>query len=203
MAWELNPGQWSPSAQAPLIVPAVPMGTALTKVVRGPVTDPAWARPSFIALLTSSVALYVWGLDRNGWADAYYSAAVNAGTKSWAGFFFGSLDASNFITVDKTPAFLWVMDISARIFGVSGWSILLPQALEGVATVAVTYILVHRGLGAGGGLRAGSVVALTPVAALMFRYNHSDALLVLLVTCGAYATLRAVENGRTKWLILA
>ena len=91
---------------APLIVPAVPTGIALKNFVRGPVTDEAWARPSLIALLISSLALYVWGLDRNGWADAYYSAAVEAGTKSWTGFFFGSLDASNFITVDKTPAAL-------------------------------------------------------------------------------------------------
>ena len=170
---------------------------------RGPASDGALARPSLIALLCTTLVLYVWGLDRNGWGDAYYSAAVQAGTKSWTAFFFGSLDASSFISVDKTPAFLWVMEISARIFGVNSGSILVPQALEGVATVALTYMLVHRWFGSGGALVAGSVVALTPVAALMFRYNHPDALLVLLVTAGAYATLRAVEGGRTRWLILA
>jgi 4-amino-4-deoxy-L-arabinose transferase-like glycosyltransferase len=158
---------------------------------------------TFGALLLATLVLYLWGLDRNGWANAYYAAAVEAATKSWKAFFFGSLDSSNFITVDKTPAFLWVMDISARIFGLNNWSILVPQALEGVATVAVTYLGVRRWFGASAALLAGAVVAVTPVAALMFRYNNPDALLVLLVTGGAYATLRAVEDGRTRWLVLA
>jgi 4-amino-4-deoxy-L-arabinose transferase-like glycosyltransferase len=163
----------------------------------------SWPRLTFACLLLATLFLYVWGLDRNGWANAYYSAAVQAASKSWKAFFFGSLDASNFITVDKSPAFLWVMDLSARIFGVSTWSVQVPQALEGVATVGVTYTMVRRWFGPGAALLAGAVVALTPVAALMFRYNNPDALLVLLVTGSAYATLRAVESGRTRWLILA
>src|SRR4029077_4208486 len=103
-------------------------------------SHPAWARPSFIALLLVTLFLYLVGLDRNGWANAYYAAAVQAGTQSWKAFFFGSLDASNFITVDKSPAFLWVMEVSARLFGFNQWSILAPQALEGVAAVAIVYV---------------------------------------------------------------
>jgi 4-amino-4-deoxy-L-arabinose transferase-like glycosyltransferase len=164
---------------------------------------PSWARASFVALLLATLVLYVWGLDRNGWANAYYAAAVQAGTQSWKAFFFGSLDASNFITVDKSPAFLWVMEISARIFGFNTWSVMVPQALEGVATVALVYIATRRWFGPGAGLLAGAVVALTPAAALMFRYNNPDALLTLLLTAGAYAMLRAVESGRTRWLVLA
>src|SRR5437763_608974 len=140
------------------------------------------ARPSVIGLLAITLMLYVWGLDRNGWANAYYSAAVQAGSQSWKAFLFGSLDASNFITVDKSPGFLWVMEISARIFGVNTWSIQVPQALEGVATIALTYVMVRRWFGPAAALIAGATVALTPVAALMFRYNNPDALLVLLVT---------------------
>ena len=162
-----------------------------------------WARLSFAALLALTFVLYVWGLDRNGWANAYYAAAVQAGTKSWKAFFFGSLDASNFITVDKSPAFLWVMEISARIFGFNQWSMLVPQALEGVATVAIVCLAVRRWFGSAAGLIAGAVVALTPVAALMFRFNNPDALLVLLLTAAAYATLRATESGSTRWLVLA
>src|SRR6266550_9022876 len=162
-----------------------------------------WTRLSFTALMAVTFVLYVCGLDRNGWANAYYAAAVQAGSQSWKAFLFGSLDASNFITVDKSPAFLWVMDISARIFGVNTWSIQVPQALEGVATVALTYVMVRRWFGPAAALIAGATVALTPVAALMFRYNNPDALLVLLVTGGAYGTLRAVESGRTRWLVLA
>jgi len=162
-----------------------------------------WTRISFVALMAVTFFLYVWGLDRNGWANAYYAAAVQAGTKSWKAFFFGSLDASNFITVDKSPAFLWVMEISARLFGFNPWSMLVPQALEGVATVAIVYIAVRRWFGPAAGVIAGAVVTLTPVAALMFRFNNPDALLVLLLTAAAYATLRATEGGSTRWLVLA
>ena len=163
-------------------------------------------RLGFAALMALTFLLYVWGLDRNGWANAYYAAAVQSGTKSWKAFFFGSLDSSNFITVDKSPAFLWVMEISARLFGFNQWSVLVPQALEGVATVAIVYVAVRRWFGATAGLIAGAVVTLTPVAALMFRYNNPDALLVLLLTAGSYATLRAVEatsvRRSTLWLVL-
>ncbi len=114
---------------------------------------------------------------------------------SWKAFFFGSSDAANFITVDKPPASLWVMEISARVFGVNAWSILVPQALEGVATVAVLYATVRRWFTPAAGLLAGAVLALTPVAVLMFRFNNPDALLVLLLTLAAYAVTRALEAG--------
>src|SRR5437773_11436371 len=88
-------------------------------------------RLSFAALLAATFVLYMWGLDRNGWANAYYAAAVQAGTKSWTAFFFGSLDASNFTTVDKSPALLCVMERSAPSFGFHYWSCLVPPALDG------------------------------------------------------------------------
>src|SRR6187399_1611727 len=94
----------------------------LAALVRGRTTDPAWVRPSLLALLTMTGVLYVWGLGASGWANSFYSAAVQAGSSSWKAFFFGSSDAANFITVDKPPAALWVMDLSARIFGVNSWS---------------------------------------------------------------------------------
>src|SRR5437762_3060049 len=133
---------------------------AASSLVRGQAQDPAWARPALIGLLGITGLLYLWNLAASGWANAYYSAAVLAGTKSWAAFFFGSLDASNFITVDKAPAALWVMEISARLFGFNDWSVLAPQALEGVATVAIVYLAVRRYFGPAAGLLAGAVVAL-------------------------------------------
>jgi len=152
-------------------------------------------------LLALTALLYLWDLTRNGWANDFYAAAVQAGTKSWKAFFFGSFDSSNFITVDKTPASLWVMELSGRVFGFSQWSMLVPQALEGVASVALLYASVRRWFGPAAGLTAGLVLALTPVAALMFRFDNPDALLVLLMTAAAYALVRAIENGRTKWLV--
>jgi 4-amino-4-deoxy-L-arabinose transferase-like glycosyltransferase len=161
-----------------------------------------WIRPAVAVLLVGTAILYLWDLSASGWANAFYSAAVQAGTKSWTAFFFGSSDASNFITVDKPPASLWVMEISARIFGVNSWSILVPQAIEGVAAVGLLYSTVRRWAGPVAGLIAGAVFALTPVAVLMFRFNNPDALLVLLLVGAAYATTRAVENASTKWLLL-
>ena len=175
----------------------------LRAIARGRASDPAWVRPALLVLLGVTAILYLWDLGASGWANSFYSAAVQAGTKSWKAFFFGSSDSSNFITVDKPPAALWVMEISARIFGLSSWSILVPQALEGVAAVAVVYATVRRWSSAGAGLLAGAVMALTPVAALMFRYNNPDALLVLLLCGAAYSTTRAIEKASTRWLILA
>jgi 4-amino-4-deoxy-L-arabinose transferase-like glycosyltransferase len=167
------------------------------------VRRPSWTTVSLVGLLAATAALYLWGLGASGWANGFYSAAVLAATKSWKAFLFGSFDASNFITVDKPPASLWVMDISARLFGVNAWSILVPQALEGVASVGLLYATVRRHFGHAAGLIAGSVLALTPVAVLMFRYNDPDSLLVLLLVGSAYALTRALEGGRTRWLILA
>jgi 4-amino-4-deoxy-L-arabinose transferase-like glycosyltransferase len=174
----------------------------IARLLRRRPEDPPWARPALLALLAATAVLYLAGLSRNGWANAFYAAAVQAGTKSWKAFFFGSFDAANFITVDKPPASLWVMEISARIFGLNSWSLLVPQALEGVATVGVLYATVRRWFGPAAGLIAGAVLALTPVATLMFRYNNPDALLILLLVLGAYAISRAVESGRTRWLAL-
>jgi 4-amino-4-deoxy-L-arabinose transferase-like glycosyltransferase len=172
-------------------------------LLRGPAGQPAWARPSLLALLGLTAALYLVGLDRSGWANDFYSAAVQAGSTSWKAFFFGSFDASSFITVDKTPASLWVMELSARVFGLNYWSLLVPQALEGVAATGVLYATVRRWSGPAAGLLAGAALASTPVAALMFRFNNPDALLVLLMTLAAYAVTRAIDSGRTRWLVLA
>ncbi|MFF2853007.1 ArnT family glycosyltransferase, partial [Streptomyces sp. NPDC058001] len=165
--------------------------------------DPRWARPAFLGLLLVTTALYFWNLSSSGYANSFYSAAAQAGSQSWKAFFFGSLDAGNAITVDKPPAALWPMDLSVRIFGLSSWSILAPQVLMGTGTVAVLYAGVRRRFSPAAALIAGGVLALTPVAALMFRFNNPDALLALLMTVTVYCVLRALENGRTKWLVWA
>ena len=169
---------------------------------RGPAEDPSWARPALLGLLLATSLLYLWNLTSSGWANAFYSAAVQAGSQSWEAFLFGSSDAGNSITVDKPPAALWVMALSVRVFGLSSFAILLPEVLMGVATVAVVHATVKRHFGAGAGLLSGAVLALTPVAVLMFRFNNPDALLVLLVALGAWATLRSIEQGSAKWFAI-
>ena len=160
-------------------------------------------RPALIALLLGTAIAYIWDLSASGYANSFYAAAVQAGTKSWKAMFFGSLDSSNFITVDKPPASLWVMEMSGRIFGFSSWSMLIPQALEGVAAVALLYAAIKRWFGAGAGLLAGALLAITPVAALMFRFNNPDALLVCLLVASAYCLTRAIERAGTRWVIAA
>jgi 4-amino-4-deoxy-L-arabinose transferase-like glycosyltransferase len=154
------------------------------------------------ALLFLTGALYMWGLSHNGYANGYYAAAVQAGTHSWKAFLFGSLDAANYITVDKPPASLWLMELSSRVFGFSSFSMLLPQALAGIGAVALLYATVKRWFGRPAALLSGLILALTPVAALMFRFNNPDALLVLLLVASAYALTRALEAGSSKWLAL-
>jgi len=196
------PSMVAPPTEAPPPPPARHRSRT-ARFFLGRADEAAWVRPSLWALLLLTGVLYIWGLGESGWANAFYSAAAQAGSASWKAFFYGSSDAANSITVDKTPGALWIMDLSARIFGVNSWSILVPEALIGVASVGLLFSTVKRWFGPAAGLIAGAVLALTPVAVLMFRFNNPDALLVLLMVAGAWATTRAIENGQTKWLVWA
>ncbi|WGL51406.1 glycosyltransferase family 39 protein [Nocardioides sp. BP30] len=175
----------------------------LARLVRGREEDPPWARPALLALLLATAALYTWDLAASGYANSFYAAATQAGSQSWKAWFFGSLDAGNSITVDKPPAALWVDGLSARIFGFGSWSLLVPQALEGVAAVGLLYGAVRRTSGHLAGILAGIAFALTPAAALIFRFDNPDALLVLLMVAAAYAVVRSLEHASTRWLLLA
>ncbi|MGW0870898.1 ArnT family glycosyltransferase [Streptomyces sp. NPDC002740] len=170
---------------------------------RGRPEDPRWARPAFLGLLAATLLLYLYNLSASGYANSFYSAAVQAGSQSWKALFFGSLDAGNAITVDKPPASLWPMALSVKVFGLNSWAILVPEVLMGVGSVAVVYASVRRRFSAAAGLIAGAVLALTPVAALMFRFNNPDAMLALLMAVACYMVARALEDGRTKWLVWA
>ena len=168
---------------------------------RGSPSSPRWVVPALIALLAATAGAYLWDLSASGYANSFYAAAVQAGTKSWKAFFFGSIDSSNFITVDKSPGSLWIMELSGRLFGFSSWSMLVPQVLEGVAAVGLVYAAVKRWFGPAAGLLAGAVLACTPVAALMFRFNNPDAFMVLLLVAAAYTLTRAIEKAGTRWMV--
>jgi 4-amino-4-deoxy-L-arabinose transferase-like glycosyltransferase len=171
--------------------------------VRTPAPRPRWERPALAVLLAGTAVLYLWALGSLGWGNQFYAAAVQAGTQDLKAWLFGSLDAGNAITVDKPPASLWVMAGSGRVAGFSPWSMMMPQALMGVGAVALLYAAVRRTSGPVGGLLAGTVLALTPVAAVMFRYNNPDALLVLLLVVAAYCVVRALDGATTRWVALA
>lgn len=175
-------------------------GVLTNAILAGPPSHPRWERPALLSLLLLTSLLYCWGLDINGWANAYYSAAVMSGAQDWTAFFYGSSDPANAITVDKPPMSIWVMALSVRLFGLNSWSILLPQALMGVLTVYLLYVLCRRYLGAPASLLAATFMAVTPVSTVMFRYNNPDALLILVMVGSALAMLTAMDNQR-PWLM--
>ncbi|MEU3764229.1 glycosyltransferase family 39 protein [Amycolatopsis keratiniphila] len=162
-----------------------------------------WVRPAVFGLLAATALLYFWNLTASGYGNSFYAAAVQSGTQDWKAWLFGSLDAGNVLTVDKPPAALWVTTAFARIFGFSGFTVLAPQALMGVASVGLLYLTVKRTSGPVAGLFAGAALAVTPVAALMFKFNNPDALLTLLLIAGGYCTIRAIEKASPRWLALA
>ncbi|MGO4229116.1 glycosyltransferase family 39 protein [Arthrobacter sp. YAF34] len=165
--------------------------------------QPRWVRPSAALLLVATAVLYLWNLEATGYGNSFYAAAIQAGTKDWTALLFGSLDAGNAITVDKPPAALWIPALAGRLFGFSALSMLIPQALMGVAAVGLLYLTVKRVSGPAAGLLAGGALALTPVAALMFRFNNPDAMLTLCLVLAAYLTTRAVEKAGWTWLAAA
>jgi 4-amino-4-deoxy-L-arabinose transferase-like glycosyltransferase len=183
--------------------PVPPQPGRARRLVRGPVKQPGWVRPALLTLLALTGVLYLWDLSASGYANSFYAAATQAGSQSLKAWFFGSLDSGNSITVDKPPASLWVTGLSARIFGLNTWSLLVPQALEGVASVGLLYGAVRRVAGPRAGLFAGAALALTPAAVLMFRFDNPDALLTLLLLAAGYALTRSLEQASAKWLALS
>ena len=160
-----------------------------------------WTLP---ALLVLTGALYLFGALHNGMANSYYAAAVQAASQDWTAWLFGSLDAANYVSVDKPPLATMVMGLSARLFGFSSFSMLLPSVLAGVGSVWLVYAAVKRQFGFTSAAIAGSVLAFTPVAALMFGFNNPDAILTLMLTASGYAFLRSLEGKRPLlWLGLA
>jgi 4-amino-4-deoxy-L-arabinose transferase-like glycosyltransferase len=181
-----------------------PAGPDDTEPGRGArVTARTWDRIGLAVLLLATAAMYLWNITINGMGNQFYAGAVQAGSTNWEALLFGSLDTQNFITVDKPPVSQWVMGLSGQIFGFGSASMLIPEALMGVAAVALLYAAVARITTPTTGLLAGAALALTPVAALMFRYNNPDAVMMLLMMAAAYCTVRAMQRASAKWLVLA
>ncbi|HWX52044.1 MAG TPA: glycosyltransferase family 39 protein, partial [Solirubrobacteraceae bacterium] len=160
-------------------------------------------RPELLALLVLAAALDLWALGRNGWANDYYSAAARSMSSSWHNFLFASMDPSGVMTVDKPPLSMWVQALSVRVFGYHQLSVLVPQALMGVASVALVYDMVRRRFGRLGGFVGGLALATTPIAVAISRHNNPDALLMLCCVAALWCAVRGLEGGRTRWIVLA
>ena len=164
----------------------------------------SWLRlgPEWLLLVIAG-SVYFWDLSVNGWGNPYYAAAAQAGSMDWGAFLFGSADAGNGLTVDKPPLHLWLLALSVKVFGLSSWSVLAPQALMGMATV----LLVYRSALAWGSARlafvAGVLVVFTPVATMMFRFNNPDTLLLLLWALTAFLLIKSIRQNAPRYLYIA
>jgi 4-amino-4-deoxy-L-arabinose transferase-like glycosyltransferase len=157
--------------------------------------------PELFGVLAVAALLNLYNLQINGWANTYYAAAVRSMSSSWHDFLFASMDRSGLMTVDKPPLGVWVQALSARIFGFHPLSLLVPQALMGVAAAGLMYDLVRRRFGRVAGFVAGIALATTPTIVAVSRHNNPDELLVLLSVAAVWCALRALETGRTRWLV--
>jgi 4-amino-4-deoxy-L-arabinose transferase-like glycosyltransferase len=167
-----------------------------------------WCPAALAAICVVAAVLYGWRISTSGWGNPYYSAAVRSMSASLTNFIFGSFDPLGVVTVDKPPMAFWPMVVSAAIFGYHGWSLLLPQVLEGVATVLLLHRAVRRWAGEHVALLAALVFALTPVTVAINRDTNPDTLMVLLLVAAAYAFTRSVQRSAergssSRWLMLA
>lgn len=191
---------------SPAPVRTPPPGTRAATADAGPrarVTRLLRSRPELLGLVVVAAFLNLWGLGQNGWANTYYSATVHSMTASWHNFLYASFDQAGVMTVDKPPLALWVQALSARVFGFNTWALLVPQALMGIASVALVYDLVARRFGRIAGFAGGLAMAITPITVAMSRHNNPDALLVLCSTAALWFLVRGLEDGRTRWLVLS
>lgn len=173
----------------------LPHTTTATPPPAAPERAPRWSPPALLAILLLAAVLYTWNLAGSG-LNSFYSAAIYSGTQSWKAWFFGSLDAGNFLTVDKPPFANMVMSLSCRIFGFGTWQMMLPEVAAGLATIWILHSSVKRAFGHAAAAVAALVLALTPITVAINRDNNPDTILVLLMVGGAAPALRAVTNGR-------
>jgi 4-amino-4-deoxy-L-arabinose transferase-like glycosyltransferase len=168
-----------------------------------------WQGLTLIAIGGVSLFLNFFRLGQNHFGDittgvnSYYAAAVKSMTMSWYNFFFAAFDPQGFLAIDKPPLGFWLQVVSVRLFGFSAWSLLLPEALAGVGSVIVLYILVQRVFGVNAGLIAALALALTPISVLTSRNNTIDSVLLLTLLFAAWAVSLAAERGSLRWLLVS
>lgn len=161
---------------------------------------PRWSLPALIAILVLAAVLYSWNLSGSS-LNSFYSAAVYSGTESWKAWFFGSLDAGNFLTVDKPPFALMVMGLSCRVLGFGTWQMMVPEIGAALGTIWILHSSVKRTFGHPAAAIAALVLALTPITVAINRDNNPDTILVLLMVSGAALALRATRDDRLLPLI--
>jgi 4-amino-4-deoxy-L-arabinose transferase-like glycosyltransferase len=175
---------------------------AAARLLVGREDEPAWSRPLLWIVAVLAGGLGLWGLTRNGYANTYYAEAAQAASRNWTAWLTNALDTSGSVSLDKGPLANMVMGLSGRLFGFSSFSMLLPEALAGVASVLVLHNVVKRTMGHRAAILAALILAVTPIFVAMSRFNNPDALLVLCGLAAAWMLVRALETGRSGPLVL-
>jgi 4-amino-4-deoxy-L-arabinose transferase-like glycosyltransferase len=172
----------------------------LAPAVKGVRLD--WRRVSpMLGAIVLAAVLNTWALGQNGYANVYYSAGVKSMLLSWHNFLFVSADPGGLVSIDKPPLGLWVQAASAYVFGFSPLSLLLPQAIAGVATVAALYVIVRKRFGSTAATVSALTLAAFPAFVAVSRDTNVDTLLILLMTLACGRALRAIEIGRLRTLL--
>jgi 4-amino-4-deoxy-L-arabinose transferase-like glycosyltransferase len=162
-----------------------------------------WYAPSLALILVLAACLDFWQLGQHGYSNLYYAAGVRSMLINPHNFFFASYDPNGFVSIDKPPVDFWLQVLSAKLLGFSPFSLLLPQALAGVLSVALLAHLIRRSFGKLAGLLAALALTLTPISVITSRNNDVDSMLVLVVLLAAWAIIIAVERGSLRWLLLS
>ena len=162
----------------------------------------AWPWLALASIVALAAALRFSNLNALGYSNHYYTAGVESMLQSWRNFFFVAAEPGGSVSIDKPPLGLWLQAISAAIFGVNGFGVLLPQLLAGILSVLVVYHLVRRSFGAPAGLLAALALAVTPVAVAVDRNNTMDSTLILTLLLAAWAFIKAAETTRLRFLLL-
>lgn len=160
-------------------------------------------RLGLLGIMLVSIFANFWMLGRNGFANLYYAAAIKSMSSSWHAFFFVSFDPAGFVTVDKPPLGFWFQVASVKIFGFTPFAVFFPQALAGVLSVLLLYWLVRRHFGVVAGLIAAAALAVSPISVVTNRNNTIDSTLMLVLLLAAWATFRAIETDRMRWLLVS
>ena len=168
-----------------------------------PSDQPAWARPTLLAIAAVSAWSYAWRATRPVNVEIYYAAAARSMTAGLSNFFFGAFDPAGTITTDKLPGAFWIQALSVGLFGAHRWALVLPQVIEGTLTVLVLYRVLRKLAGPAAGLVAAAILAVSPATIALNRGNVSDTLMILLLVLGADSIVTAVSTGSWRPLLLA
>ena len=162
-----------------------------------------WEWLGLFSVLVLAAGLRLWGLDQNGYGNSYYAAAVRSMMMNWHNFFFASFDPVGWVSVDKPPVSLWLQTLSAKLLGFSGFSIILPQVVEGTLSVALVYFLVRRRFDAWAAFIAALAIGVGPICVAVDRYNNTDECLMFVILLAAWAMSLAVERASRGLLLSA